>query len=732
MTAPTRDEVRKRYKRFMAGAKDEHDRYLDEIASYSQGYGLNSIQGEDFAELERVWGKNPPEIGIIMANVDAFVGGMLASRREPTFPGFDQGSVDEIVGEFITMLVSKGRKWARSDDVDEAAVMDATLGGIAFAMLTLDTDRRPPFRPEEEYLPADRVFWDPGHTKKNMGDAQEFAARSFYRIEKAAGKWPEHEATIRALELGGTGGKTAAPGAGSKRVGGPAISVKVTSTQDGGEVKAGDDGNRRRLREVAVDDFIFVHDENLVSWEIPGPDGEPIRLENEPEVYRAWVDAAGEEARAGGQPFAPPPTLPYTAATWYRVPVLAKSVNGDEVVLADPEPIPGNQRLIRALTFKGEWIRDGERLKRRWFGWGRALLGLQKLVTVAIRIEIEQEARRNRASGAIEEDAFGGNKKALEDFINARARPGAWPTVPPGAWEKIHEFQDTVGGRVGSMREIFSFLAVELPKYILGQGEMNRGTFDSDRSVKLVDTMLQQSNQMQQQLASSFTSWLDEGGVTMARLMLGEKGLDAEDIDKILGATGAKLREGITGQKNPETGEVEPVLVPDPNGEIQIHPETGEETPAMLELTAGRFLKENAGEIFQHDINFALRPTAASERAANAQLMLQHGALKEMLAAGAPPQIVLPHMLRASFAQGTEFADMAAELDAYYAELKAQNEEAAKAASEEGWVQFIAGLAEKDLEKALELMKQANDAVMGPGALGDQGAAPGGEQGGMP
>lgn len=727
MTAPTRTEALKRYKRFMAGAKDEHDRYLDEIASYTQGYGLNSIQGDDFAELEKVWGKNPPEIGIIMANVDAFVGGMLASRREPTFPGFDQGSVDEIVGEFMTMLVSKGRKWARSDDVDEAAVMDATLGGMAFAALSLDTDRRPPFRPEDEYLPADRVFWDTGHTKKNMRDAQELAARSFYGIEDAAAKWPEHEEAIRALELGGGAGKGAAS-AGAKKIGGPAVSVAVTSSQGESGVRTGGDVNARRLREVAADDFQFIHFEQLVSWEMP--DG--TRQENEPEVYQQFVKAAGEAAQAAGQAFAPPPTLPYSSATWYRVPILAKSPNGEELVLADPEPIPGNQRLVRALTFKGEYVRDGERLKRRWFGWGRALLGLQKLVSVAIRIEIEQEARRNRASGAIEEGAFGGSKKAMQDFIDARARPGAWPTIQPGDWEKIHEFTDTVGSRVGSMREIFSFLAVELPKYILGQGEMNRGTFDSDRSVKLVDTMLQQSNQMQQQLASSFTSFLDEGAVTMARLMLGEKGLDAEDIDRILGETGAKLREGITGQKNPETGALEPIMIPDPNGEPQPDPETGEVVPAMMPMTAGRFLKENAGEIFEHDINFALRPSASSERAANAQLWFQHGVAKDMLAAGVPVHLLVPRILKASFAQGTEYADLATELNTYYVELKEQNEAAAAAATEEGWTAFIADLAKKDPEKAFELMKQATDAVMGPGALGDQGAAPGGEQGGLP
>ena len=715
VTAPTRDEALKRYKRFMADADPEHRRVLKEMAEYSQGYGLNSIQGEDLVGLGRVWGDHPPEIGVILANVDVLFGSFYGSRREPTFPGFDQGLKDDVLGEYLTMLVKQGRRWAGSDACEGAALMDLIQGGYAFATLALDTDRRPPFRPEEEPAGVDTVWWDKGARKENMEDGQEWAVRSFFSVREAAAKYPDDAAAIRALDPddksgGASSGKKGAPAAGAKALGGPSIAVSVSAT---GAQDSGGEAGKKRLREAAIDDFQFLHFEELVSWEMPDPEtGQPVRQETSAEDFQAAMAKIGKIAQKAGAPFKPPATLPYAASTWYRCKVLARSIAGEPKVLTDPEPIPGGKPLVRAMTGKPEWIQEGETLKRRWFGVGRVLLGLQRLVSVAIRIELEQEARRNRASGAIEQDAFPDGQAALQRFVDARAVPGSWPVVPPGAMAKIHEFDNTVGSRVSSMRELFNFLAIELPKHVLGLSEMSRGTFEGDRSAKFLDTMLQASSQMQTQFSSAFTRFLDQGAITMARLML--ELLDAADIDRILGATGAKLREGITGQKNPETGEMEPLMVPDPAAPPQPNPETGEMEPAMVAMTAGRYLKENAGEIFDHDVAFALRPTAASERAANAQLMLQHGVLKEMLAAGAPPEIIIPKILQASFAQGTLFAEMADELETYYANLKEQQEEQAAAATDEGWIAHIQEVAATDFEKASQLMQQASEAVLGP------------------
>lgn len=714
MSAPTKEEALKRYKRFMADADLEHRRVLKEMSEYSQGYGGNSIQGEDLVGLGKVWGDHPPEVSIILANVDAFWGALYSSRREPTFPGFDQGTKDDVLGEYLTMLVKRGRRWAGSDGVEGACLMDLILSGYAFATSTLDTERRPPFRPDEEHIGVDRVWWDAGAREENIEDGQEWVVRNFFGVREAAARYPDEADSIRALDPeagkgGAASGKGGAPAAGAKSLGGPGVSVSL-SQADGGSVAEGDSA-KKRLREAPIDDYQFLHFEELVSWEVADPEtGQMVRQEASAEEFQAAMERLGTIAQKAGMPFKPPATLAYPSSTWYRCKVLARTTAGEPKILTEPEPIPGGKPLIRAMTGKPEWIMEGEALKRRWFGWGRVLLGLQRLVSVAIRIELEQEARRNRASGAIEEDAFPTHAER-QRFVDARAVPGSWPVVPPGAMAKIHEFENSVGSRVSSMRELFGFLAIELPKYILGMSEMNKGTFDGDRSGKFLDTMLQQSFQMQTQFASTFTRFLDQGAITMARLML--ELLDPEDLDKILGFTGEKLREGITGQPNPETGELEPIMLPDPAAPPQPNPETGEMEPAMLPMTAGRYLKANAGEIFDHDVAFALRPTAASERAANAQLMLQHGVLKEMLAAGAPPEILLPKMLQASFAQGTIFADMADELESFYENQKAQQEEEAKIATEEGWVAFIQQTAATDFEKASALMTQASEAVLG-------------------
>lgn len=731
MTTPTKEETLKRYKRFMQGATPEHDRVLKEAASFYQAYGGNSIQGSDFSDLSELWGSNPPEVAILLANVDAFWGSLIGSRREPTFPGFDQGLQDEVVGEFMTMLVKAGRRWAKSDTVDEAALMDLIICGMAWSELNLDTDTRPPFRPKEKWIPLDRVWWDPGHMEQNAADAQEIAVRSYFGVDEASARFPDFADRFKAMrEGGGSGSKEGAPRAGAQALGGPAVSVSVTAA-DGGEVRTGSDGSKRRLREVPIDDFQFLHFEQLLIWELPGKDGKPMKFENTREVYDEMVKVIAEKAMAGGQPFRPPETLPFCAATWYRCRVLAQSIAGDPLVLTDPEPIPGNQRLARCMTGKGELVRSGEdRLKRRWFGWGRLLLGLQRLVSVAIRIEIEQEARRNRGSADVEADAFP-SPAEFASYVESRRIPGAVQRIPVGAWDKIHERPESVGTRVTPMKEIFEFFSKDLPEYILGMSDMNRGTFQGDRSVKLVDTMLQSSAQMQTQFTSAYTHYLDEGAVTMGRLLLGPKGLDGADIDKLLGATGAKLREGITGQVNQETGQLEPIMVPDPEGEPpidpatgqpQVDPETGQPMPAMKPVTVGSWMIENVGEIFDHDIGFGLRPAAASERAANSALMSQHGVLDVMLqnVPDKAKRYVLKAYLNSSFAEGTPLADLQADLDKVYQEQEQQETEQAKVQQEDGWLAFISDLATKEPDKAFQMMQQASEAVMQPGAQGGQ------------
>lgn len=717
MSKPTKEETLERYKRFMADAGPEHKRVLEEAAEFYQAYGGNSIQGKDFADLEKVWGKHPPEVAILLANVDSFWGSLIASRREPTFPGFDQGTQDEVTGELLTMLVKAGRRWAGSDAVDEGALMDLIICGVGFCSLSLETEARPPFRPKETHVTLDRVWWDAGHREKNMKDAQEIAVRSFYGVTEAATRWPDSADTIKAMSSetgGGSGAKNAAPQEGARALGGPAVSVSVSAAAEG-DVKVGT-GRSRRLREVPVDDFQFLHFEALVSWEMPGENGgPPSRHEAAAEEFQQAMESIGQAMASQGMPFSPPAALPYLQATWYRCQVLARSVAGGPQVLTEPEPIPGNQRLIRCMTGKGEFHLDGETLKRRWFGWGRVLLGLQRLVSVAIRIEIEQEARRNRGSAHIEDGAFD-SEAEFQAYAQARATPGALLRVKQGSYEKIHEMTDNVGTRVSSMKEMFQFFAVDLPAYLLGISEINKGTFQGDRSAKFVATMLEASSQMQTHFTSSYTDWLGEGAVTMARLILGDKGLDAEDVDRLLGATGAKLREGINAQKNPESGELEPILVEDEAGEPQEDPETGEMAPATKPLTIGAWLKENVGEIFQNDVGFGLRPSAASERAANAALMSQHGVFDTLLSAVPPEgkQAVISAFLKGSFAQGTAWADLDADLTKVFEGVAQQQQAQAEVQKEEGWLQFISQMAQTDFEKASQLMQQASEAVTGP------------------
>jgi hypothetical protein len=286
--------------------------------------------------------------------------------------------------------------------------------------------------------------------------------------------------------------------------------------------------------------------------------------------------------------------------------------------------------------------------------------------------------------------------------VGAKAVPGAWPKIPDGSYEKIHPNPETQTPHVSGMQQIIQLLGVDFVSYALGITDVTRGTETANRmSAKFAATMQESAILMQARFTSAFTDYLSEGAVTMARLML--LNFDAVDIDRLLGASAHTLREGLTAQKNPQTGQLEAIF----------DPQTGQP------LTMGAFLKGAVGELFDQDVGFSLRPAAASERMAQAMLMTQHGVLGELAKLGVPGRILAPLFLRGSFAEGSIYAEAAGELEIFYEQQKQQEEQAAAASSEEGWVQFIAQLGGTDFEKAVLMMKQAQEALMGGAPQGE-------------
>lgn len=694
-----------RYKRLMADADPEHNRVVTECSEFSAAYGLNSIQGADFADLQKVWKKNPPEIGMMLSNVNTYLGALISSRREPTFPGFNMSPQDEVIGEMLTLMIKAGRRWAGSETAEARALKDLVLTGYGFVELFLETEDRPPYKPQERFLSLDRVWWDPGANEANMTDAQEFAIKHLYSVDEGAARFSDFAETIRAMGQMAGAGSPGAPGEGARSLGGPALGATVDQA-DIGTRRPPNAGKGRRLREIRVDDFQFIHFEEMAEITVPDPTtGQPVKSVVKMADYTAATDQRAQEAAVAGEPFEEPEMNPFTQKTWYRARVMKDTPSGGAKVVKSAEPIVGNQRLIRPLTGFLEQYLDGETtLRTRFFGFGRVLLGLQRLVSVWMRLSVEQEARRNRSGGDVEEDAFG-DLAAKQKWVDAKAMPGAWADIPAGAADKIHPNPEMPSPHIASISEMFNFLSVKLPSHMLGISDMSRGTFEGDRSAKFLSTQQETSLQLQFDFTMSFTDYLSEGAVTMARLML--LLLDAPDIDRLLG--NQPLREGITGQKDPNTGE----LVPIPDPAQQPDPTTGQQPP----LTLGAFLKNEVGEIFDKDVGFGLRPSAASERQANAQLMMQHGFFKDLLESGVPGDLLAPEVLRSSFAEGTGMADLAVKLDKFYADTDAQRKQAAEAASEQGVVQFLAGLSKTDPQKAMQLMQQASDAIMKP----DQG-----------
>lgn len=712
-------EVLRRYKRAMQDAQSEHKRVVREIEELYAAYGLNSFKRGDFADLKELWKCDPPEIGILLSAVNTFWGSMISSRPEPAFPGFDEGTGDAVLGEAITQLVKAGRRWAGSDDVDEDVVLDAVLGGYGWARLCLETETRPPYHPDEEFVSADRVWWDAGGHGKNLGDSQEIIVRDYFSLDEAEARFPDQADLFAALRLQlGGGGSGAAPREGVQAMGGQNIQVTINAV-DGRESSS--TTHPRRLREVPVDDFQFKVWEQMVGWYAPDQETGKNRWH---EVKQSDFDAAMErmavEGELAAEPFEPPDTTSYPTATWYRARILAATAAGEPRVLREAAPIDGNQRLARPMCgYKERYTPEGSEdlLRTRYFGFGRVLVGLQRLFSVAMRLYIEQEARRNRDGWDVERSAFGGDDVALQNFINSRRIPGSVNVVPDGAYEKLHKRDEQPKAHTSEIQGMFRFMAGDLVSYSLGVSDVSRGTFTEDRSAKWISALQNSALQMQQMFTQARTSFLQEGAVTMARLML--LLLDPQDIDRILGEQ--PLRKGITGQVGQDGTTLEPIMTTDP--------ETGQQVP----MTLGRYLHDNQQEIMSNDIVFGLRPSAASERLANAQLMLQHGVYKDIadLLSDIPEakEILAPAVLRASFAEGSDYADVADKLDAILQQKKQEREQQQQLQTDQGVLQYLQQKAQQDPQGAQQLLQQAMATTGGQGQQGGQ-QQPGQAQGG--
>lgn len=716
----TDQDVLRRYKRSMADASAEHKRVVSEIEDLFSAYGLNSFKRGDFADMKETWKDNPPEIGILLSAVNTFWGSMIASRRQPSFPGFDMGSGDAVLGEALTQLIQAGRRWASSDDVDEDVVLDAILCGYGFARQSLETETRPPFHPDEEYVSADRVWWDPGGHGKNCSDAQEWIVRDYFSIDEAEARFPDQADLFAGLRLM-LGGESGAAGNaardGVQQMGGKNIQVSINAI-DGRESAPG--ATPRRLREVPVDDFQFKVWEQMVGWYAPDDDSGKSRWHEARQAdFQAGLDAMESEAQASGQPFEPPQTNAYPSATWYRARILATTAAGEPRILKSAEPIDGNQRLVRPMTgYKERYNPEGaeETLRTRYFGFGRVLVGLQRLFSVAMRLYIEQEARRNRDGWDVERSAFGGDESAMQNFVNSRRIPGSVNIIPDGAYDKLHKRDEQPKNNTSEIQGMFSFLANDLVSYSLGVSDVSRGTFTEDRSAKWVSALNQSSLQMQQMFTQAFTSYLEEGAVTQARLMLLH--LDAEDLDRLLGDQ--PLRKGITGQVGQDGKTLEAIMVPDEMNPGQ-----------QVAMTMGRYLKENMREVMDNDVAFGLRPSAASERIANAQLMLQHGIYKDIadLLSDIPEakEILAPVVLRASFAEGSDYADVADKLEVLIQQKQQERTQQQAEQTDQGWLGVIQQMAQSDPQHAQQLLQQAQQALGGD--PGQQGGAQGGQSG---
>ena len=698
--------------------RDESKAYFDggpdspwkEADYFSDVNASESFSKEELADLQKTGRPNidPPfAAGVI----EAVVGAEIAQEVEPVFQGVDQGFEDQVIADWLTLLVRNGFSKTGTREKMLEAFNDKCTDGYGFVKLYLDLHHMPPVIASEK-LNYWNVWPDPDAVEPNLSDAGWWVIEKEWDLETAQGNWtsPEQRKALEgAIEGGATRGS---------------ILPRVPDTS-GGTVSHSGRRNRVTILEFqyrrAVDMAYYVDPET-------GEDVKSTRAEYEArkkelaaaaaqidkeydDTLRVWETAQADPVLAGQAEPAPPPppqsplideeyeqgNVQFYSGWTYRRAFVAGDSGDVASLLEDKEidlPLPGGEPgfTIKADTGYG-WKQRKRSQRVRRFGLMRKIVHIQEFFTKFLHMYIEQMGRKIRGGGFAEVDAFEGVPGGFEKFVKNSSKGGMWHLVAGGAIGagKIKE-NSPLQGEPG-LQEAIYFMK-ELFAWVTGVSQALQGTQTTDRSNVLTENLQQQGLQMLLPLRNPRKAFLLSCGRLFAAIAL--KHLPPEELDRILGVQEV---EGMTVEaaKDPATGQ--PQL--DASGRPVLQPIIAEKGPyAGQPVTAGKILKQ--ANLLDYDLTADLAAVTDSQKMRFTTVWQQHGLgaiLSEALPGPKGARIWVPRLFKNLPLPATEAKAMAAEAEALLDQMAVQE-------TQQGILTAFQGLLQGDPQAAQQLHEQ--------------------------
>lgn len=621
--------------------------------------------------------------------INTVIGSELAARMEAVWNPQDKTARDAAIAEWLTQVVRVTHQRASAHRLDTDAYLDGLITGYGYCRRFLDLSRMP-IRPRPGHIQPWKVYPDPDAQQDNLEDATYIIVESNMLLEEAQARWPEKREALRAATMMGTNTTSS----------NPTPTPTITSTG----VKL----SPSRRKRVTIYEFQYRCTKERVVYTDPetGERKDTVAsefrelkssLEAEQKAVmdeyaaamKGYQEEAGIAAQIGGLPPMPPevPELPvldfgdpyFYPGFQHYVAHIARGGDGKPLLLLDRTAISVNEFTIKAYT--GLKWKHPTQDRVRFYGLARVVYDAVVWLNRALRDYLDIMARSPKGGGFIGEGAFGGDPQKIANFRRNAAVPGYWHTVADSALQDGLILQNQPVAPPDGFRQIYEMCIAALGR-LTGVTEWLQGTGSSDRSNAYVTTMQEQGLQMLLPIREPRTALTVSLGKLTAALLL--EHLPAEELDRILGEQ--KPVAGVTHERNPETGEMDPIATP------------------------GQILKE--AEILAYDVTTDVGAATPFQKMATWLSLSQHGLADTFREWGVPAKIMVPTMMRNSPIPGTEAERMASDLEEFY-------EQEEKMRTEQGALEFFQGL---DPQAQMGFLEQIHQMIQPPPGI--EGAMP--------
>lgn len=520
---------------------------------------LNKRERDWLTETERP----PVELNLVTQKVNTILGTHMADRKEVQFKpdADDPDEVGDVLGGWMTQLVRKAMNNCEGHRQQSDSFLDDLCAGYGYAEVYLDVARLP-FAGVLKAVNFGEVWDDPEATEDCLTDRTFIIREKEWLLEQVYARWPDKKKEIRDAA---TKWQTFIP----RRSGGRR-NTQVASDSLRGRVK--------------VAEFQYKRWVSRVRWYDPETEQ---RRDTTPDVLKARQAELKKVLDPNGRPmYEAIVEQPYLGETWYRGYLLLggpgaqgnkKGKNDgtrDAVVLEHAESPRKGPTILCATCMKDK---DPEKKQMTSFGPVQILHGLQMVLNRFVQEHLAILARSVKGGGDYAPEAIP-DSMTPEQWIKARSKPGAWAPVSQEAWDFIRHNPNPMEptGITQIEEQLITWMSTST-----GLSEILAGSDAPDRSsAKLVNNLQQQSVVSMGPVLDPFTLFIKQCGQAMAEILLTH--LPEEDINKLLGNPQV---EGITAQRNQQTGELEPLTM---DGEVD--PATGQ--AAQIPVTAGYLLKQ--------------------------------------------------------------------------------------------------------------------------------------------